>query len=220
MSGERDRQHELVFESLPFYANGTLNPQESLRVETHLAGCLSCRAELLRWRDVAAATRSGPGWSPSSADWAAMEARMDRADGRLRDTSADRGLWGTVRSWFAITPSPLRWALATQAALVLVLGSALLLRPGGTKVYQTLSSPEKVAPSDRARLHVVFAEDATEREIRAALQEWKAAIVYGPSATGVYTVELPFAASEHGLVEQAVGRAKANAKIRFAAEAG
>ena len=219
MSAGRDRQHELVFESLPFYANGTLNPQETARVETHLEGCLSCRTELARWRDVAAATRSGPGWSPSSADWAAMEARIDRADGRVRDASTDRGWWQTVRSWFAITPAPMRWAFATQAVLVIVLGGALLLRPGGPKVYETLSAPEKLAPSDRARLHVVFVEDATEREIRAALQEWMAVIVSGPSATGVYTVELPFAASERGLVEQAVGRAKANAKIRFAATA-
>jgi anti-sigma factor RsiW len=217
MSAERDRQHELVFESLPFYANGTLNRQETARVETHLEGCLSCRTELARWRDVAAAARSGPGWSPSSADWAAMEARIDRADGPVRD--AGHGWWETVRSWFAISPPPMRWALATQAALVLVLGGALLLRPAGTKVYETLSTPERAVPSGRARLHVVFAEDATERDIRTALQEWKAVIVGGPSATGIYTVELPFATSERALVEEAAGKAKANAKIRFAAPA-
>ena len=218
MSAERDRQHELLFELLPFHANGTLNRQEAERVETHLEGCASCRTELARWREVAAATRAGPEWSPSPADFAALEARIDQADGRSRD--AGRGFRQTVRSWFAVTPSPLRWALATQAALVVLLAGTVLLRPGGAKIYETLSKPESAAPSDRARLHVVFAEDATEREIRAALQEWKAVIVNGPSANGVYTVELPFAAAERGRLDEAVGRAKANAKIRFAAPAG
>lgn len=208
--------HELVFESLPFYANGTLNPQEMARAKTHLEGCYSCRTELLRWRDVAAATRAGPEWSPSPADFAALEARIDRADGRVPAARFRE----TVGSWFTVTPSPLRWALATQAALVVLLAGALLLRPGGAKVYETLSTPESAAPSGRARLHVVFAEDATEREIRAALQEWKAVIVNGPSATGIYTVELPFAASERGRVDEAVRRAKTNAKIRFATPAG
>lgn len=213
----RDDQHQVSFEALPFYANGTLNAQESGRVQTHLEGCASCRTELARFRDIAATVRSGPEWSPSSADWAAMEERMDRADGRARGVSAARGLWETVRSWFAIAPLPMRWALGAQAALVVVLGGALLFRPG---VYETFSSPEKVAPSDRARLHVVFAEDATEREIRAALQELKARIVGGPSPTGVYTVELPFAASERGQLEQAIGRARANPKVRFASPPG
>jgi len=218
MTAERSRQHELVFRSLPFYANGTLNPQETGQLEAHLAGCLSFQAELVRWRDLAAAARSGPEWSPSPADWAAMESRIDRADGRARDTPI--GFRETIRSWFAIAPAPMRWAFAAQAALVVVLAGALLFRPGGARIYETLSTPEKVAPSDRARLHVVFAEDATEREIRAALQDLKAVIVYGPSPTGVYTVELPFAASAREQLDQAIARAKANVKIRFAAPPG
>jgi anti-sigma-K factor RskA len=215
-----DNQHQLFFEALPFYANGTLNAQENGRVQTHLEGCASCRIELARFRDLAATARSGPQWSPSSADWAAMEARMDRAEGRARGAAAARGPWETVRSWFAIAPAPMRWAFAAQAALVIALAGALLFRPGGAKVYETLSSPETIAPSDRARLHLVFAEDATEREIRAVLQDMKAVIVGGPSPTGVYTVELPFAASERGQLEQAIGRARANPKVRFASPPG
>jgi anti-sigma factor RsiW len=216
----RDDQHQLVFEALPFYANGTLNAQESGRVETHLEDCASCRTELARCREVSGAVKAGPEWSPSGADWAAMEARMDRADGRVQGASAAPGLWEAVRSWFAVAPAPMRWAFLAQAALVIALAGGLLFRPGGAKVYETLSSPEKVAPAGRARLHVVFAEDATERELRAALQDMNAAIVGGPSPTGVYTVELPFAASDRGQLDQAIDRAKANPKIRFASPAG
>src|SRR5438874_11807485 len=182
----RDDQHQLVFEALPFYANGTLNAQENGGVEAHLESCASCRTELARCRDVAAAVKSAPGWSPSPADWAAMEGRMDRADGRVRGAAAARGPWETVRSWFAVAPPPMRWALAAQAALVIALAGAFFFRPRDAKLYETLSSPEKVAPAGRARLHVVFAEDATEREIRAALQDLNGAIVGGPSQTGVY----------------------------------
>jgi anti-sigma factor RsiW len=216
----RDDQHQLVFEALPFYANGTLNAQESGRAETHLEGCASCRAELARCRDVSAAVKSGPEWSPSGADWAAMEARMDRADGRVQGAAAPPGLWETVRSWFAVAPPPLRWAFLAQAALVLALAGGLLFRPGGAKLYETLSSPERVALAGHARLHIVFAEETTERELRAALQDMNAAIVGGPSPTGVYTVELPFAASDRGQLDQAIDRAKANPKIRFVSPAG
>jgi anti-sigma factor RsiW len=216
----RDDQHQLVFEALPFYANGTLNAQESGRVDTHLEGCAPCRAELARCRDLSAAVKSGPEWSPSGPDWVAMEARMDRADGRVQGGTAAPGLWETVRSWFAVAPPTMRWAFLAQAALVIALACGLLFRPGGAKVYETLSSPEKVAPAGRARLHVVFAEDATERELRATLQDMNAAIVAGPSPTGVYTVELPFAASDRGQLDQAIERARANPKIRFASPAG
>ena len=216
----RDEGHQLVFEALPFYANGSLNAQERSRVDTHLEGCASCRAELARCRDLSAAVKSGPEWSPSGADWMAMEARIDRADGRVEGGSTAPGLWETVRSWFAVAPAPMRWAFLAQAALVIALAGGLLFRPGGAKVYETLSSPEKVALAGHARLHIVFAEETTERELRAALQDMNAAIVGGPSPTGVYTVELPFPASDRGQLDRAIDRAKANPKIRFASPAG
>jgi anti-sigma factor RsiW len=207
---------EHVLEALPEYVNGSLNAQESGEVKSHLEGCPPCRTELLRWQEVASATRSGPVFTPSAADWSGMLEQIDRAGGRARKP----GFWELLRSWFDLTPAPMRWAFAAQGALVVVLGASLLFGPGSGKVYETLSSPEQVAPSGRARLHVVFAEDATEREIRAALEEMKAAIVGGPSPTGVYTVELPFAASERRRIEETVARVAANPKVRFAAAAG
>ena len=114
----------------------------------------------------------------------------------------------------------MRWAFALQGALVVALAGSLLLRPGRPAVYETLSNPERVTPSDRARLHIVFAEDATEAQMRALLQQMKAVIVSGPSPTGIYTVELPFAASDRRQLDDAVARAKANPEVRFAAPPG
>jgi anti-sigma factor RsiW len=208
------REH--VLEALPEYVNGSLNAQERGEVKSHLEGCAPCRTELARWQEVASAARSGPAFTPSAADWSAMLEQIDRAEGGARKP----GFWESLRSWFDLTPAPMRWAFAVQGALVLVLGASLLFGPRGGKVYETLSSPERVAPSGRARLHVVFAEDATEREIRSALEDTKGTIVGGPSPTGVYTVELPFAASERGRIEEAVARVAANPKVRFAAAAG
>jgi hypothetical protein len=218
MARDDETRHQQILEALPFYLNGTLNAQESAPVAEHLKGCVACRTELDRCRELSAVARTGEEWSPSPRDWAAMAAKLTASTASARNPLRD--LFAKVRGWFEVTPVPMRWAFALQGALVLALAGSLLLRPGGPAVYETLSNPERVAPSDRARLHLVFAEDATEPQMRALLQEMKAVIVSGPSPTGVYTVALPFAASDRKQLDEAAARAKANPKVRFAAPPG
>src|SRR4051812_18783862 len=160
MARDDERLHRQISEALPFYLNGTLNAQQSASVAAHLAGCLACRNELDRCRELGAVARAGEDWSPSPRDWAAMVEKLDGAEASARNPF--REFLEKVRSWFEVTPVPMRWAFAVQGALVLALAGSLLLRPGRPALYETLSTPERVAPSDRARLHVVFAEDATE----------------------------------------------------------
>lgn len=58
-------EHESSWLLLPWLANGTLEGDERLRVETHLAACARCRRELARCRDLAAALRAAPNAAPS-----------------------------------------------------------------------------------------------------------------------------------------------------------
>jgi hypothetical protein len=94
----------------------------------------------------------------------------------------------------------MRWTLAAQLGLVLLLagGLTLLRRPVQTSaapaVYRTLSDPGPATaepPAATARLRIVFAPGTTEEEIRALLLGIRGQITAGPSPLGVYTVDVP-----------------------------
>ncbi|MFL5264555.1 MAG: hypothetical protein ACJ79L_19320, partial [Anaeromyxobacteraceae bacterium] len=87
--------------------------------------------------------------------------------------------------------------------------------------YETLSRPAP-APSargDHALLHLVFAEEATERELRDLLRGVGGVVVGGPSARAVYTVELPVSSGERERVEAIAARLGREPRVRFVAVA-
>jgi hypothetical protein len=89
------------------------------------------------------------------------------------------------------TPGPMRWTVAVQAALVVLL-LALATWPGSLGPgprYRTLAEREQTR-KNQAMVRLVFAEDATERDIRTLLSKVDGTIVDGPSAMGAYTVSV------------------------------
>ena len=74
--------HPEVWALLPWAVNGTLEGHERRAVEDGLATCPSCRAELARCHEVAAAVLAAPArtWSPSPADVSRILARATAAD--------------------------------------------------------------------------------------------------------------------------------------------
>ena len=120
-----------VVELLPWYVNGTLEAEESHRVERHLAGCAPCRGELALCREMAAAMPAGESLAPAS-----HPARLARLMDRLGEPPADRerrsragDIAGRLRRWresVAETAPPVRWLMAGQLAAIAVLGIALV----------------------------------------------------------------------------------------------
>lgn len=181
-----ERLHQRVWDLLPWYVNGTLPDGERRRVEDHLSGCARCREELAACQGAGEAVRrqevTAP--SPHPAQLARLMARIDEEENVLHG----------LRALFAATPRAVRFALAAQLAVVLLLAGALLWRPepAPAPLFQTLSSPEPGAEAGAAaRLRVVFAEATTEKEIREVLLKVRGQVVGGPSPFGVYTVEVP-----------------------------
>lgn len=119
-------------ELLPWYVNGTLEVDESGRVERHLAGCASCRGELALCREMATAIPAGESLAPAS-----HPARLARLMERLGEPPADgerpsraAGIAGRLRRWresVAETAPPVRWLMAGQLAAIAVLGVALVM---------------------------------------------------------------------------------------------
>ncbi|HYN23369.1 MAG TPA: zf-HC2 domain-containing protein [Thermoanaerobaculia bacterium] len=199
--GERDeRLHQRVWELLPWYVNGTLETGEVRSVEDHTAHCERCRDELESCRRIgeamSPAAQAMP--SPHPAQLARLMSRLDEAE--------SSALGPRLKNVLAVTPKAVRWTLAVQLAAVLLLAAGATglfwsqraavpplgppAAPASPAEYRTLSEPA-VPAAAVFRVRVVFAEEATERQIREVLLGAGGQIAGGPSPLGAYEVELP-----------------------------
>jgi len=190
-------KHQEIIESLPWYVSGTLSPEERTEVAQHLAGgCKECTQEVaslnaLR-KVVVAVGDEGPEPSPFLLNRALAEIE-DYERGRAKQAEKAPS-WLQRRSaawedWWAKTPVFARMALAVQMALLLAVGSfAGYQYSHPEQKYEILSAPH--GQGNGATIGVMFNENASEREIRQVLQEINGAIVGGPSAQRIYTIEL------------------------------
>jgi hypothetical protein len=222
---ERPRHgHQEVWMLLPWYANGTLDSLEHEAVEAHLSTCLACQAELEQCRDLSAAvqTAEDPVWSPAPGDASRVLTRLEAAEAR---GAQDRRWWARLRAQGASplrvlqgTPRLVRWALVAQGAMILLLAGVLVWQepsPPGP-LYRTLSDGDDHTPQSQAYIQVVFADDITEKELRALLTSVGGTIVKGPSSEGVYTVELPLPGRPPDLVGPVLDAMREHGKVLFA----
>jgi hypothetical protein len=190
-------KHQEIIESLPWYVNGTLDQAERAAVTQHLAtGCDECAREVRSLTAIQKAVKTVGDEAPEPSPFLLNRAlaqiedyERTRAQEQSRQTaSASPGLWDRLReSWWPTTPVFARVALATQLALVLILGAVAVYQYENPQViYKTTSD----SSGTRAKLSVIFNEKASEGEIRQTLEEIHGSIVDGPTAQGRYTIQL------------------------------
>lgn len=186
MRQDDERLHQRIWELLPWYANGTLGEAERRMVEEHAAQCERCREESHACGQLGAAVRQTAAEAPTPhpARFSRLMSRLDEADGpSVRERLANL---------LTATPKPVRWVLAGQLAALLLLASAQVWTPPSPPPadFKTLSDAAPAAPA-AAQVRVVFADGATERQIRDVLLPIGGQLAGGPSQLGVYTIELP-----------------------------
>lgn len=200
----RERLHRRVWDLLPWYANGTLPGGERRTVEAHLADCPRCREEIVACQHLGEAIRQTEETAPA-AHPVRLARLMERIDGEERNAGhgwrqAVLAPWRGLGALLRATPPVARGALLVQLVLLIALTSLMLGAPPSWRpsappapVYQTLSesAPAPAGPETTARLRLVFAQGTTEQEVRNLLLGIRGQIVAGPSALGVYTVEVP-----------------------------
>jgi anti-sigma factor RsiW len=216
-------EHHEVWEMLPWYVNGTLDDRERASVQAHLMTCAACQAELVRCHDLAAAVRTAAdGWEPSAEHFARVLARLDPT---TASATPRRGWWDTVRAQYERygamlhrTPPLIRWTLVTQSAFTLVFAGMLVWQApwASERFYRTLSSSSDQTAQKRVQIHVVFAEDITEKEVRALLTEVRGTIVAGPSPFGVYTVAVALSGDARAPADKALETLRAHPRVRLA----
>ena len=213
MKGESS--HSSVNELLPWYANGTASTSERQVISRHLEECAECRDELAFLQEVRMAATEAADAAPAVAE------SLGRTFAAIDEWEAHKAPTGTTRiaaffeQFFNPQPGLARAAFAVQFALILLLGGLLMFsRPQGGS-FTTLSGTETAGGG--ARLTLIFEPTAPEAAMRQAMLDIGATLVSGPSAQGVYVVELQAPANETGAVEAAVETLRRNtAVIRFA----
>jgi NAD(P)-dependent dehydrogenase (short-subunit alcohol dehydrogenase family) len=156
---------------------------------------------------------------------AADQQATNKRAGKACHATQDGGWWERLRArstkaLLALqgTPRLMRGALVAQGAMILLLAGVLVWQepfsPG--PLYQTLSDGSDHVPQDQAHIQVVFADDITEKEIRALLTSVGGTIVKGPSSLGVYTVELPLSGSSPDLVGPVLDAVREHRNVLFA----
>ncbi len=197
----RTTPHDRVQELLPWLVNGTLAPEEILRVEAHLAQCAECRADAATERRLAVAVASlpleiGSGW--------------ERVKGRLQP-----GVHAPARHapllWRKRVPLP--WAVASPfaaaAAVALVFVNVGATRQASVEPqYRALGSVQMPQP---ANLVVQFTPATRVVDMQGALQSVNARLVDGPTETGAYLLRV-----DQTKRELALKRLRDNQKIALA----
>ncbi len=204
---------------LPWYAAGTLKPEEQRRVEAAvqrdpaLARSLALAQEELA--ETVGLNESLGGPSPR-----AMTRLLERIEAeaprRVRTSAMER-----LAAWIGerLAPRTLAWATVAAAALIAVQTGLLAHLALGEREapFETASGP--TSATGGSFLLVGFAEQVTAAEITSFLQAQRASIVDGPRAGGLYRLRLEATASPDELQRIAAAMRGQSRIVRFAAPA-
>ena len=174
-------KHSDIQELLPWYAVGTLEPQETAVVEAHLERCADCKAELA----LDLRLRGAIGDLPLDVErgWAALRRVIDRAPVARKPSQRP------FLNAFAFFSRPLKlgWFLGAQAAFALM-ALAIVGHPPAPMPYRALATPRSAASGNAI---VIFRDDAREQVMRAALLASGARVIDGPTPAGAYILIIP-----------------------------
>ena len=218
--------HNTITELLPWYTNGTLEPQERNLVAEHLAACPECREELAHYQQLSASIPDASDtddWQPSASHFAQILSVIDAQESvaiASKPVPKKPAFWEQCRDWLHSKNQPLVWMLTVESIALATLVMFIVMphfRHSASEqaVFQTLSDAQAPVASGLPRVHIVFADDMTIAEMRVLLPSGQSHIVDGPTKLGVYTLELA-AATPTDSVNSAIAELRKHPKVKLA----
>ena len=207
-----EASHEPLSHLIPWYANGTLPAEERALVEEHLKTCAACQRELRLLRNVSVAMTELAEETPEvDSSFAKILAVVDSSEGSQPSV---RRPWA---SWFGILWNPTipvaRLVFAAQLVLIVGLSIYSFMPRQSVPGFHTLSGSEE--STGGARLTINFAPNAKIEQVNQLLATVGGRIVSGPSASGIYVIELPVRAEKDAEVQAVIDKLRINDAIRF-----
>lgn len=129
-----------IQEQLGFYIDEALDERDKAAVEEHLAGCATCRAEMLALKGLLEATRGIEEIDPPS--------ELRQAIAAMTTQRKQASVLDGLRSVFA--PKALRWAAASAGAAIMLAG--LIISWGPWHAPTPSLAPDKPAASTQVKL--------------------------------------------------------------------
>ena len=191
--------HQRSWESLPWYANGTLHGEELEITERHVTNCVTCRSELRFLQGLGVQIHSSDDLAVSAQiGLSQIMSRIDRLEttGSAEPEQTQRAIRRSGFRWLKdhlrLASYPVQGALAVQAMLIVALIGLLVTTFQATpdSTFHTLATPAPRIESSAPQLRILFSEQATEKEIRTLIHELDAQVVAGPSPLGVYSLSI------------------------------
>lgn len=186
--------HDDAWLDLPWYAAGTLPPDERIALERHLATCERCQRELDHQRRLVPAVRAiRPDTVVAHASWAQIEGRIGT---RFRPGPIER----VVRRLRVPVRLPLGLAGGVAATVAVVTLGAWTLRPAS---YVTLTGPSLAVAED---LRIRAVPGAEAEAVRALLTAHGLVVLDGPgSMEGLIRAAAPEGVDPAELAERLMG---------------
>jgi hypothetical protein len=196
--------HQEVIELLPWYVNATLSEPERRDVNEHLASCTPCQAELEQLNAVQLAVVESAEELPAPSESRLKQAmaQIDELERARQPARARSASWWSVLKdrvgdallgWCGPMPNFARAVVAAQFLLIVGLAGGLGYSLWNRQ-FSTLSGTAQ--NTGGAKIAVRFNESITEAQLRQLLKEIRGKIVDGPSALGIYTIEVPIPPEE------------------------
>ena len=172
--------HKVADALLPWFVNGTLDPDEIAFVERHVAECARCKEEVEWLRGLYAACAAGEASPEGASAFRKLRLRLDAPRDRRKRVGGAVRSRSTSRSWT-------HWVIGAQLVLIASLGT-LWYYDGDRASYRTLGAPAAATPA--GTVVVVFDPSTPEAELRRILREAEARVIDGPTRANAYVLDV------------------------------
>jgi len=191
---EHIQNHDRARELLPWFINGTLSAGEQQEVERLLSEDEQARQEVEFLRALRKGVKDTAQGSPGEFGLRRLKQQIAQEKRESADTE-------TPRWW--------RPALAAAALVIIIQGGVLLNVLPDRDGYTPLSGAE----GDIAVLQIQFEPTATEAQIREMLQDVNGILIDGPSAVGLYRIQIDVERENEAEIARVMSRLEENSEV-------